>query len=89
MKGMGADAFFNPPSVIDKSEKTQPSQTEASPLAFNERYKGKAPDVIIKCTFYIRVKDDMKLEQIRLDRLMKGKKYDKSDLVKKAISLLK
>ena len=42
----------------------------------------------IKATYYIRPEQDLHLEQIRLQRRLKGEKIDKSALVRKAIDKL-
>src|SRR5882762_7045861 len=43
---------------------------------------------LIKATYYIRSDQDIKLEQIRLQRRLKGERIDKSALVREAIDKL-
>ena len=43
---------------------------------------------LIKATYYIRPEQDLRLEQIRLQKRLKGEKTDKSALVRKAIDKL-
>jgi hypothetical protein len=43
---------------------------------------------LVKATFYLSPGHVMRLEQVRLARLQKGEKVDKSALVREAIDLL-
>jgi len=43
---------------------------------------------LIKATYYIRPEQDIKLEQIRLQRRLKGERIDKSALVRETIDKL-
>jgi hypothetical protein len=48
----------------------------------------KAEEGLVKATFYLTQDHIMKLERIRLARKQKGKRIDKSALVREAIDLL-
>ncbi len=73
MKGMGADAFFETPV-------SQHASIPAKQLDDKEE--------LVKATFYLTQDHIMKLERIRLARKQKGKRIDKSALVREAIDLL-
>jgi hypothetical protein len=75
MKGMGADAFFETPV----------SQHTSIPA---KQLNGKVEGALVKATFYLTQDHIMKLERIRLARKQKGKRIDKSALVREAIDLL-
>jgi hypothetical protein len=49
---------------------------------------GQHASILVKATYYIRPDQDMKLEQIRLARRIKGEKVDKSELIREAIDKL-
>lgn len=44
---------------------------------------------LVKATFYLRSEDVVLLEEIRLERLKRGQRIDKSALVREALNLLK
>jgi len=75
MKGMGADAFFETPV----------SQSTSIPV---KQLSDKVDEELVKATFYLTHDHIMKLERIRLARKQKGKRIDKSALVREAIDLL-
>jgi hypothetical protein len=75
MKGMGADAFFETPV----------SQHTSIPA---KQLNDKVEEELVKATFYLTQDHIMKLERIRLTRKQKGKRIDKSALVREAIDLL-
>jgi hypothetical protein len=75
MKGMGADAFFETPV----------SQHTSIPA---KQLDDKVKEELVKATFYLTQDHIMKLERIRLVRKQKGKRIDKSALVREAIDLL-
>jgi hypothetical protein len=75
MKGMGADAFFETPV----------SQHTSIPA---KQLNDKTEEELVKATFYLTQDHIMKLERIRLARKQKGKRIDKSALVREAIDLL-
>ncbi len=72
MRGMGADAFF----ADQDAGKTvrQDTGTPVSPL--------------VKATFYLTPDLIMKLEEVRIERLRRGQRIDKSALVREAIDQL-
>jgi hypothetical protein len=75
MKGMGADAFFETPV----------SQRTSIPA---KQPNDGVEEKLVKATFYLTQDHIMKLERIRLARKQKGKRIDKSALVREAIDLL-
>jgi tartrate dehydratase alpha subunit/fumarate hydratase class I-like protein len=75
MKGMGADAFFETPV----------SQDTSIPV---KQLNDKVEEALVKATFYLTQDHIMKLERIKLARKQKGKRIDKSALVREAIDLL-
>jgi hypothetical protein len=75
MKGMGADAFFETPV----------SQHTSIPA---KQLDDKVKEELVKATFYLTQDHIMKLERIRLAQKQKGKRVDKSALVREAIDLL-
>jgi hypothetical protein len=75
MKGMGADAFFETPV----------NQHASIPA---KQLDDKIKEELVKATFYLTQNHIMKLERIRLARKQKGKRIDKSALVREAIDLL-
>ena len=75
MRGMGADAFF--------SAAAEQSATLTSGLE-----DGLPPGQLVKATFYLTPEHILQLERIRLARMEKGQKADKSALVREAIDLL-
>jgi len=77
MKGMGADAFFQPAST-PRTEASKPVSQQASD----------ANGPLVKATFYLTPDDIMTLEQVRLKRKQRGEKVDKSALVREAINHL-
>jgi hypothetical protein len=77
MKGMGSDAFFQPPTAAQAGASTPASQ-QASDLS----------GPLVKATFYLTTEDIMTLEQVRLKRKQRGEKVDKSALVREAINHL-
>jgi hypothetical protein len=77
MKGMGADAFFEP-STTAEVETSKPVSQQASEMG----------GPLVKATFYLTTEDIMTLEQVRLKRKQRGEKVDKSALVREAINHL-
>ncbi len=72
MRGMGADAFF-----AEAPANESISQQASMP----------GPQ-LVKATFYLTPELVMKLEEVRLDRLRRGERIDKSALVREAIERL-
>jgi hypothetical protein len=72
MRGMGADAFFT-----DQHNGKTVSQDTGRPVP-----------QLIKATFYLTPDLVMKLEEVRIERLRRGQRIDKSALVREAIEQL-
>ena len=72
MRGMGADAFF-----ADQGNGKTASQDAGTPVP-----------QLIKATFYLTPDLVMKLEEVRIERLRRGQRIDKSALVREAIEHL-
>jgi hypothetical protein len=53
-----------------------------------EQHAIKVVNPMVKATFYLTSDLVMKLEQVRLERLQRGEKVDKSALVREAIERL-
>lgn len=64
--------------TVDQITDIQVSQHTSTP----------AKQDLMKATYYIRPDQDMKLEQIRLARRVRGEKVDKSELIREAIDRL-
>ena len=77
MRGMGADALFSP----------QPAPATDTSMPASQHASEPAAD-LVKATFYLTPDLIMKLEQVRLARKRRGKKIDKSALVREAIAQL-
>jgi hypothetical protein len=77
LKGM--DAFLQAPPA----EPTTEGQQDSTPSS-----QDTSMPALIKGTYYITPEHDLKLERIRLARKRKGKKIDKSALIREAIDLL-
>lgn len=86
IKGAGVDLFFRKPDKAKPASQqaSKPAKQQAGKLV--KQLAGKQE--FIKVTFYIRAKDDMTLEELRLKRLKAGQKADKSSLIREAINLL-
>lgn len=87
MRGMGADAFFSP--AEPQAAPVGNSQQGSMPV--NQHTGKPAPaeaDELVKATFYLKLDQVMKLEQLRLTRRQQGHKIDKSALVREAIDAL-
>ncbi len=81
LRGMGANAYFNPtaPDVAASHQDSKPViQQAGNPVS----------QQLVKATFYLTPGQIVKLEQIRLARIEKGQKIDKSALVREAIDQL-
>src|SRR5215210_8492640 len=100
MKGMGADAFFAPPPESPQTGEPV-SQQDAMPTYQDDgkaisQQGGKAAlqhgsepaAQYEKATFYLGRRHIMRLEQLRLERMQRGEKVDKSALVREAIENL-
>ena len=61
------------------------SQPDSTPA---EQHDSMPASQLVKATFYLSPGHVMRLEQVRLARLQKGEKVDKSALVREAIDLL-
>ena len=86
MRGMGTDAFFDPPANQPSAETAKTAQLDTSESV--KQYAGKTANELVKATFYLTPDLVMKLEQVRLERLQRGQKIDKSALVREAIDRL-
>src|SRR5215210_6895531 len=91
MKGIGADAFFSPASApqvetpVNQQDAISVSQYDSKPAA----QAAAAPaEQYEKATFYLGRRHVMRLEQLRLERMGRGEKVDKSALVREAIENL-
>lgn len=90
MVGMGADAFFNSPGLpVNQQDSELVSQYDGKPAQQQSSLPAIQQDSkLVKATFYISSGDQWKLELIKLQRLQRGEKVDKSALIREAIGLL-
>jgi len=72
MKGMGTDAFFG-----DIATDLPVAQSTSEPVS-----------QLVKATFYLTPDLVLKLEEVRMERLRRGQRVDKSALVREAIQQL-
>jgi hypothetical protein len=91
MKGMGTDAFFASPAR--QSASTPASQDAGKELCLQadmpvSQQDSTPPEQYEKATFYLSRRHVMRLEQLRLERMQRGEKVDKSALVREAIDKL-
>jgi hypothetical protein len=80
---LGTDAFFSEPVSQDTSKSTQ---QETGILA--SQLAGPAKPELVKATFYLTPDLILKLEELRMERLRRGEKVDKSALVREALDRL-
>jgi hypothetical protein len=81
LRGIGANTYFNPTAPDEAS-----SQQDSKPVRQQEG--NPVSPQLVKATFYLTPAQIVKLEQIRLARIEKGQKIDKSALVREAIDQL-
>lgn len=80
---LGTDAFFSETASQDTSKSTkQDTDVLASQLA------GSTKPELVKATFYLTPDLILKLEELRMERLRRGEKVDKSALVREALDRL-
>src|SRR5450755_4033054 len=77
-----------PASQLNSTPASQLNSTPASQLNSTPAKLHTSKPVVKKYTYYLPVEKNMKLEQIRLARLVRGIVVDKSALVSEAIELL-
>jgi len=75
-------------SSISASQQTSIPANQFADKPANQQANAPDKQNLIKATYYIRPEQDLRLEQIRLQRRLKGEKIDKSTLVRKAIDKL-
>jgi hypothetical protein len=83
MRGMGADAFFDPPATQRTGLPVR--QPTGEPV---EQQGSKPASQLVKATFYLTQEHVLRLERLRLERLARGERIDKSALVREAIDRL-
>ena len=74
------------PDISPSQLTSKPVDQQASKPA--QQHDSTPVSQLVKATFYLSPDHVMRLEQVRLVRLQKGEKVDKSTLVREAIDLL-